>query len=248
MMRRLTSVILTVLLLASVPAFGQGTRGSLSGVVKDPNSAAIVGAAVTLKNAGTGDEFKATTNAQGAFSFPSLAPGKYTATIEAGGFKKTELTEITIEVAQPAAVEVSLEVGAVTEQVTVTGTAQEIINTTSPTLSKTITAKQVQDLPLLSRNPLDLARLQAGLAVQGTDVRNASVQGLRGNATNVTQDGINAMDNFVKGSSFFAISSPSLNATSEFSITVGTVGSDAGRGVAQVSLVTPSGSNGLHGG
>ena len=248
MMRRLTSVILTVLLLASVPAFGQGTRGSLSGVVKDPNSAAIVGATVTLKNAGTGDELKATTNAQGAFSFPSVSPGKYTATIEAGGFKKTELTEITIEVAQPAAVEISLEVGAVTEQVTVTGTAQEIINTTSPTLSKTITAKQVQDLPLLSRNPLDLARLQAGLAVQGTDVRNASVQGLRGNATNVTQDGINAMDNFVKGSSFFAISSPSLNATSEFSITVGTVGSDAGRGVAQVSLVTPSGSNGLHGG
>jgi len=248
MMRRLTSVILTVLLLASVPAFGQGTRGSLSGVVKDPNSAAIVGATVTLKNAGTGEESKATSNAQGAFSFPSLSPGKYTATIEAGGFKKTELTEITIEVAQPAAVEVSLEVGAVTEQVTVTGTAQEVINTTSPTLSKTITAKQVQDLPLLSRNPLDLARLQAGLAVQGTDVRNASVQGLRGNATNVTQDGINAMDNFVKGSSFFAISSPSLNATSEFSITVGTVGSDAGRGVAQVSLVTPSGSNGLHGG
>ncbi len=247
-MRRLTSVILTVLLLASVPAFGQGTRGSLTGTVKDPNSAAIAGASITLKNAATGEEFKTTTNTQGVFSFPLLAPGKYSATIEAGGFKKTELTEVTIEVAQPAAVEVGLEVGAVTEQVTVTGTAQEVINTTSPTLSKTITAKQVQDLPLLTRSPLDLARLQAGLSVNGVDVRNASVQGLRGNATNVTQDGINAMDNFVKGSSFFAISAPSLNATSEFSITVGTVGSDAGRGVAQVSLVTPSGSNGFHGG
>jgi len=249
MMRRLTSVmILTVLLLASLPAFGQGTRGSLRGVVKDPNGAAIVGATVTVKNAGTGEEIKATTNAQGAFSFPSVAPGKYSASVEAGGFKKTELTEINIEVAQPATIDINLEVGAVTEQVTVTGTAQEVINTSSPTLSKTITSKQVQDLPLLSRNPLDLARLQAGLAVNGTNVRDASVQGLRGNATNVTQDGINAMDNFVKGSSFFAISSPSLNATSEFSITVGTVGSDAGRGVAQVSLVTPSGSNGFHGG
>ncbi len=249
MMRRFTSMmILAVLLLASAPAFGQGTRGSLSGVVKDPNSAAIVAATVTLKNSATGEELKTTTNSQGAFSFPSLSPGRYSASIEAGGFKKTELSEITIQVAQPASVDVSLEVGAVTEQVTVTGTAQEVINTSSPTLSKTITAKQVADLPLLSRNPLDLARLQAGLAVNGTDVRNASVQGLRGNATNVSQDGINAMDNFVKGSSFFAISSPSLNATSEFSITVGTVGSDAGRGVAQVSLVTPSGSNGFHGG
>src|SRR5215471_11841052 len=248
MMRRLTSVILTLLLLASVPAFGQSTRGSLSGVVKDPNGAAIANATVTVKNTATNEEAKVTTNQLGAFAFPSLAPGKYSATIEAGGFKKTELTEVTIEVNQPSAVEVSLEVGAVTEQVTVTGTAQEVINTTTPTLSKTITAKQVNDLPLLSRNPLDLARLQAGLAVQGTDVRNASVQGLRGNATNVTQDGINAMDNFVKGSSFFAISSPSLNATSEFSITVGTVGSDAGRGVAQVTLVTPSGTNQFHGG
>ena len=248
MMRRFTSVILTFLMLASVPAFGQGTRGSLTGVVADPNGAAISGASVTLKQSGTNEELKASTNAQGVFSFPSLQPGRYSVTVEANGFKKTELTEVVIEVAQPAKVDVNLEIGAVTEQVTVTGTAQEVINTSSPTLSKTITAKQVQDLPLLSRNPLDLARLQAGLAVNGTDVRNASVQGLRGNATNVTQDGINAMDNFVKGSSFFAISSPSLNATSEFSITVGTVGSDAGRGVAQVSLVTPSGSNGFHGG
>jgi len=240
--------MLTVLLLASfAPVFGQ-TRGTLSGAVTDPKEAAIVGAAVVLKNTATGAEYKTITNAQGNFQFTSVEPGKYSATVEAAGFKKTELTEITVEVSQAARVDVSLEVGAVTEQVTVTGAAQEVINTTSPTLSKTITAKQVVDLPLLSRNPLDLARLQAGLAVNGTDVRNASVQGLRGNATNVTQDGINAMDNFVKGSSFFAISAPSLNATSEFSITVGTVGSDAGRGVAQVTLITPSGSNGFHGG
>src|SRR6185436_18948306 len=141
----------------------------------------------------------------------SLVPGKYAASVEATGFKRSELTEITIEVSQAAKIDVKLEVGAVSEQVTVTSEAQETINTTSPVLTKTINAKQVQDLPLLTRNPLDLARLQAGLAVNGTDVRNAAVQGLRGNATNVTQDGINAMDNFVKGSSFFAISSPSLN-------------------------------------
>jgi hypothetical protein len=247
-MKRLTSVILTLLMLANVPAFAQASRGSLSGLVNDGSGAAIVGASVILKNIATGEENRASTNSQGSFTFPSLEPGKYSATVEATGFKRTEITEITVELSQPAKVDVTLEVGAVSEQVTVTAEAQEVINTTSPVLTKTINAKQVADLPLLSRNPLDLARLQAGLAVQGTDVRNAAVQGLRGNATNVTQDGINAMDNFVKGSSFFALSSPSLNATSEFSITVGTVGSDAGRGVAQVRLVTPSGSNGFHGG
>ncbi|HWP42733.1 MAG TPA: TonB-dependent receptor, partial [Blastocatellia bacterium] len=200
-----------------------------------------------MRNVATGEEFRASTDSQGAFTFPSLAPGNYMATIEASGFKRTEVPDIIIEVSQIAKINVPLEIGAVTEQVTVTGQSQEVINTTSPVLSNTISTRQVKDLPLLSRNPLDLARLQAGLSVTGTDVRNASVGGLRGTATNVTHDGINAMDNFVKTSSFFAISAPSLNATSEFSITVGTVGSDAGRGVAQVKLVTPSGNNELHG-
>jgi hypothetical protein len=246
-MRRLASVVLTLLMLSNIPAFAQSTTGRLNGIVKDPNGAAVSGASVTAKNVATNLEYKASTNSQGAFDFPQLPPGNYSVTVEATGFKKTEITEVSVLVAQVSTLDVGLEVGAVSEQVNVTGGAQEQINTTSPVLSKTITAKQVNDLPLLSRNPLDLARLQAGLAVNGTDVRNASVQGLRGNATNVTQDGINAMDNFVKGSSFFAISSPSLNATSEFSITVGTVGSDAGRGVAQVTLVTASGTNEFHG-
>jgi hypothetical protein len=250
-MKRLSSVVgafILLLTLANLSIFAQSTVGSLSGLIRDPSGAAIVAAKVTLRNLATNEEFRAVTNSQGAFVFPQVVPGRYSATVEATGFKKEDVTGITIEVSQPSKIDLTMEVGAVSEEVTVTGEAQEIINSTSPTLSKTINAKQVQDLPLLNRNPLDLARLQAGLAVNGTDVRNASVQGLRGNATNVTQDGINAMDNFVKGSSFFAISSPSLNATSEFSITVGTVGSDAGRGVAQVTLVTPSGSNQFHGG
>ena len=82
----------------------------------------------------------------------------------------------------------------------------------------------------------------------GTDVRGSSVSGLRQTAVNLTQDGINAMDNFVKTSSMFALTTPSLNSTAEFSITTGTVGSDSGRGAAQVNLVTKGGSNDFHGG
>jgi hypothetical protein len=231
----------------AVPAAAQSTRGSLTGLVSDPNGAAVVAATVIAKNIATGEEAKATTSEQGAFVFPSLLPGKYRVTVEASGFKRAEVTEVTVEVSTPSKINVPLEVGEVSEQVTVTGETQEVINTVSPVLGNTINTRQVKDLPLPSRNPLDLARLQAGIATIGDDTRNSSVGGLRGTATNVTHDGVNAMDNFVKTSSFFAISSPSLNATSEFSIQVGTVGSDAGRGVAQVRLVTPSGTNGLHG-
>jgi len=240
-------VAVVALALFSFTTLGQATRGSLSGLISDQNGAAVSGAKVGAKHVTTGEEFQATTDAQGAFVFPSLPLGQFAVTIEAAGFKRSEVQNVTLEVGTPAKLSVALEVGQVSEAVVVTGEAQEVVNTTNPTLTNVINTRQVRDLPLLGRNPLDLARLQAGIAVTGTDTRNASVGGLRGSATNVTQDGINAMDNFVKTSAFFAISAPSLDSTSEFSVTVGTVGSDAGRGVAQVRMVTKSGTNDFHG-
>ena len=248
-MKKAASVFLTLLLGLSlyIPAWGQATRGSLSGSVTDGAGAAIGAATVVVKNIATGEEFKSTSGEQGGFVFPSLNPGTYKLMVEAAGFKRSEISEVIIDVSTPSKVHVTLEVGAVSESVTVTAGSQEVVNTTSPVLSNTINPKQVQDLPLPGRNPVDLARLQAGIAVNGSNTRTATVGGLRGSATNITQDGINAMDNFVKTDSFFALTSPSINSTSEFSVTVGTVGSDAGRGVAQVRLVTPSGTNSLHG-
>jgi hypothetical protein len=229
-------------------AFGQSTRGSLSGSVNDATGAAVSGATVIAKHIATGEEFRGASDAQGAFVFPSLPLGQFNVTIEASGFKRSEVQKVTVEVATPARLSVALEIGALSEAVVVSGEAQEVVNTTSPTLTNVINPRQVEDLPLPTRNPLDLARLQAGVAVVGDNTRGASVGGLRGAGTNVTQDGINAMDNFVKTDSFFAISAPSLNSTSEFSVSVGTIGSEAGRGVAQVTMVTKSGTNDYHGG
>src|SRR5262245_15162979 len=240
-------IAMFALLLIGSTALGQVTRTSLSGLINDQVGAAVSGAKVTAKHVATNEEFQTTTDAAGAFIFPSMPLGKFSVTIEAAGFKRVEAQDVMLEVGVPAKLNVAMEVGQVSEAVVVTGEVQDVINTTNSTLTNVINTRQVKDLPLLGRNPLDLARLQAGVAVTGDDTRNASVGGLRGSATNVTQDGINAMDNFVKTSSFFAISAPSLDSTSEFSVTVGTVGSDAGRGVAQVRMVTKSGSNEFHG-
>ncbi|MEP6789525.1 MAG: carboxypeptidase-like regulatory domain-containing protein, partial [Acidobacteriota bacterium] len=199
-----------------------------------------------IKNNATGAGRSSTTNDQGRYSFGLLEPGSYSLTIEGTGFKKALATEVTVSVSNETQMSTVLEIGAPTETVTVTST-QEVINTTSPTLTNVINTKQVQDLPIGSRNPLELAALQAGIAVIGTGTRTASVAGLRGSATNVTQDGINAMDNFVKTDSFFARTAPSLGSTSEFSITTGTVDSSAGRGAAQVNIVTKGGTNNYHG-
>jgi len=243
------STILAILLicLSTLTAFGQITTGSLKGSATDPGGAVVAGATVTVVNVATGAERSAVSNSAGVFDFQALQPGTYTISVEAAGFRRAVARDILVSVGSTAEVNIPLEIGPAGETVTVTA-GQEVINSSSPNLTNVINTRQVVDLPLGGRNPVDLAGLQAGIAVVGTGVRGASVAGLRQTAVNLTQDGINAMDNFVKTSSFFAITTPSLNSTAEFSITTGTVGSDAGRGAAQVNLVTKGGSNDYHGG
>ncbi|MFL6335597.1 MAG: carboxypeptidase regulatory-like domain-containing protein [Pyrinomonadaceae bacterium] len=246
--KSLSAALISFLFLLSVSltASGQSTTGSISGVINDPSGATVVGANVSIRNNETGITRDTTSNEAGEYSFPQLEPGKYTLTIEAPGFKKSVAPDIVVAVGVPARTTISLEVGAVSEVVTVTA-VQEIINQSSPTLTNVINTRQVQDLPLGGRNPLELAGLQPGVAVVGTGTRTSSISGLRGSATNVTQDGINAMDNFVKTDSLFAQSAPTLGSTEEISVTTGTTSSDAGRGVAQVRVTTKGGTNDFHG-
>jgi hypothetical protein len=247
-MRKLASRLAVLLFVFMAPVALQAqTKGSLTGTVTDPAGAVVPGANVEIKNNANGATRTTTTNDNGIFQLSELDPGSYTVTVQTSGFKRAVANNIVVNVSVPAQISVALETGQVSETVTVTG-AQDVVNTSSPSLTNVINTRQIVDLPLGDRNPLGLAALQAGIAVIGTDTRGSSVAGLRQTATNVTQDGINVMDNFVKTSSFFAISTPSLNSTAEFSITTGTTSSEAGRGVAQVNMVTKSGTNDFHGG
>jgi hypothetical protein len=238
---------ITIILLLALTAAAQTTTGNLTGTVTDPNGAVVSNANVTVTNQATGAERSTVSNESGAFDFETLQPGKYNLTIEAKGFKKVISRDVTVSVSQTTQVSIPLEIGVAGETVTVTA-SQEVINSTSATITNIINTRQVVDLPLPDRNPVNLAALQAGIAVVGTDARGSSISGLRQTAVNLTQDGINAMDNFVKTSSLFAITTPSLNSTSEFSVTTSTVGADSGRGAAQVNLVTKGGTNEFHGG
>ncbi|MGI9067586.1 MAG: TonB-dependent receptor [Pyrinomonadaceae bacterium] len=247
-MRKFTRMLIVGLAIFMTQVAVQAqTTGSISGTISDPRNEVVGDATVTLVNTATGAERSTVSSSTGTFDFQALQPGTYTITVEAPGFRKAVARDIVVSVGTAASVNIPLEVGLAGETVTVTA-AQETINTSGPSLTNTISTRQVVDLPLPGRNPLELAGLQAGIAVVGTDVRGSSIAGLRQTATNVTQDGINAMDNFVKTSSLFAISTPSLNSTAEMTITTGTVGSEQGRGVGQVTLVTKGGTNEFHGG
>src|SRR5262245_13032961 len=246
-LKQVTWYVIILLAVTCLPVLGQTTRGSLSGQVNDGAGAAVSAAKVIVKNDATGEEFRQATDSQGSFAFLSLPIGRYSATVEAQGFKRSELREIIIEVATPAKLNLALEIGNVSETVSVSSEAQEVINTTTPTLTAVVTRRQVEDLPLPSRDPLDLIRLQAGIAMISNNIRSANPSGLRESTVNLTQDGVNVKDNFLNSEGFFAISNPSVEATSEFSVSTGTNGSDVGRGVTQVRIVTKSGTNELHG-
>ena len=154
------AVFMTLALMAV--AYGQSsTLSNVTGVVNDPSGATVSGANVKITNKATGEEKSTTTTDSGEFTFTQLAPGQYSIVVEAANFKKALAPNISVEVGKPARVTIALEVGSVAETVTVSA-AQEIINTLTPALTTVISTRQVQDLPLPTRNPLDLAGLPFG--------------------------------------------------------------------------------------
>jgi hypothetical protein len=229
-------------------AFGQALNTRLNGTVKDQQGGAISGAKVTLTDNATNTTKTTTSNDEGLFAFGELRAGLYTVAVEATGFKTTTVTDVTVSVDQTATVNVVMEVGGVGESVSVTASdAQAVVNTENAELKNTVLERQIQDLPLNGRNPLSLAGLQAGVNSSGSGTRTASVNGLRGTFTNLTWDGININDNFIRTDGFFGVAAPSVASVSEFTLTTQNGGASDGLGVAQLKLVTPRGTGDFHG-
>src|SRR5215203_36031 len=241
-------VLLTVGLCA-LPALGQSTStGSLSGTVTDPKGAVVAGATVTVKNAGTGQEFSTQTNNDGAYNIPTLASGVYTATIAAAGFKQAAVTDIKIDVGKASTINVGLEIGSANETVTVVG-GGELLQTQSATIGTTLTGRQISDLPTASRDALDLVLAMPGTATPGRP-RTSSVNGLPKGALNITLDGINVQDNLLKSSDgFFTYIRPRTDSISEVTVSTSTPGAESSaEGAVQIKFVTQGGSNQYHGG
>lgn len=246
---------LAFFLVALVAAISLGTAnaqilsGTLAGTVTDASDALVPGADVTVTSLASGKEYKETTDAQGDFTVTDLDNGNYKVTVEHAGFSKTVIETVAVFVSQTSKVNVKLQIAKTGTEIVVQA-EQTVVQTESVELKNTVDRAQMDDLPLPTRNPLDLVKGFAGVITpnggNGT-AGDAFVHGLRGNTTNLTMDGINAQDNTVKTSAFFAIQSPVADTIGEFNVTVGGVGTDAGFGSAQVSMVTQRGSNDLHG-
>lgn len=238
---------LVAIFLVAAGVSGQVLTGTITGTVVDPTDAVIPGAKVTVTDLGTGRVYSATTDSNGTFTFTNLPNGFFSVQVEAEGFAKFQSPRVQVNVAQTSRVYAKLELAKAGSEVIVTS-EQTVVETESPELKNSVDRKQIMNLPLPTRNPLDLVRTMPGIVTPTTSgIADAFVHGLRGNSTNITQDGINVADNFVKTSSFFALSAPTVDSTGEFNVSIGGIGVDAGFGAAQVNIRTQRGSSDFHG-
>jgi hypothetical protein len=233
------------LCLSAFTASAQTTAGRLSGTISGPDGV-LPGATVSAVDNNTAKEITTTSDSDGHFVIPQLEFGAYTVTVKATGFKTYIANEVKIDVGREYSLSPTLEVGNISENVTVVAGA-DIVTSTTPQITNTVSPQQILSLPLITRNPLTLILLQAGTtsnAFQGT-----TINGMRTTLTNITRDGINIQDTFIRtNATDFAPGRPSVDDTGEFTITTANGEADQGYGGAQVRLVTPRGSKDFHGG
>ena len=240
-------------LLCSVSiALAQATS-SVTGTVFDPTGAVIPGARIELVNAANQSKRITTSNSDGRYSLPQVAPGTYDVRASSPGFRSILIGNVQLLVNQPATLDVTFtKVGDNTEAVTVTAEATQV-NTTDASLGNALGNRPIEELPLEARNVAGLLTLQAGVTYIGnredlsTDKRNGSVAGGRSDQANVTLDGVDVNDQ-QNGYAFDSVLRNTLDSVQEFRVTTINPTADLGRSSgAQISLITKSGTNRYHG-
>jgi hypothetical protein len=250
-MRRAVLSILVVGLLAGT-AFAQGA-GQITGVVSDNSGGVIPGVTVVAVESETGISRDTVTAANGRYTFPSLRPTTYEIRAELSGFKSVRQTGVILQANQNLTLNITLELGELSETVTVAGDAATVDVTTS-TLSEVVDSKRIVELPLNGRDAARLSMLVSGMVV--TEVNQESGKTIPGAlrlSTNGTEsrqasfrlDGTNHTDSYFQQNQPF----PFPDALQEFSIQTSNYSAAQGASAgAVVNAVTRSGTNNMHGG
>jgi hypothetical protein len=250
----LTRFLLGIITLAALTAFGisnvsaqsQALNGQIEGVVTDTNGAAVPNATVTGRNLGTGAERTVTTDSGGVYRLPLLPLGTYRVTVEAPNFKRLVREGITIVTGQTATVDISLETGGVSETVTITSDAP-IADDAKIDVGRVMNTREVQNLPLVSRNPYNFSLLQANVTGRpniefGVPRINANGYARR---TNYLLDGNNNTQADRAGIRLMPISEVFV---SEVQLVTNGFAAEFGNTPGLImNAVTPAGTNGIHG-
>ena len=250
-MRILSAILTTAVTCAlAITAYGQGTTSRVTGTVQDPNGATIPGATVTLTNEATNISATTETTSTGTYTFDAVQVGLYTVTVEKQGFKKFISTGNKVDINLPATVNVTLDIGGVTEEVRVQSTAEIVQTSSSGNFGNTVEERTLETLPIVGtrgRNPLDFINFQPGVVPNANTGGGIHVNGARDRAFNFTLDGIDINESSAGGSNFTPIRT-NPDSLTEFQIITSNFTAENGRSSgAQVALVTRSGTNEFHG-
>lgn len=244
-MMRLRSLLIPAAVLFAVILQAQVT-GRVTGSVIDSTGGAIPEATVNLLfPGGATAAFTTKTTAAGDFVLPSVGAGTYDLSVEAAGFLKTQVRGLKVDPGRSTDVPVlKLDVAGVSQSVEVSE-ATQAVQTSNAEVTTTITKTQVQELPITDRSPMGFIRTQVGI---NNASGNTVVNGQRPSYTNITLDGINIQDNFIRQNTMdFQPNLLLLDQVAEMSISTSNASSSAYGGSAQINLVSPSGTNEFHG-
>lgn len=248
--RSLRAVRAAAFLLLAAVAYGQSLTGTIAGNVTDATGAVVPGATIRIINATTRAlVFTGTSDAEGAYLAPALPAGRYNLTFEAPSFRKIEISNVTLQVDQRARVDAALQTGEVTETVTISGETFGQLERDSSSQDEVINTSQVQNLPLPSRNVLNLLPLIAGVSsggnATGLNTRQISVNGSRTLNTEITVDGVSVLN----GTTGEVTRLPSTEALRELKVLTSGYSAEYGRtSGGYVNAVVDSGTRAYRGG
>ena len=257
-----TLLVATLLsFLALTPSHAQVVGGTLSGLVTDPTGATLSGAAVLVRNEETGTERHLTTGGDGHFSAPSISIGTYTITVTHDGFSQQKRTDVALTIGQSKQIDIQLTVDAVQQQVSVEDTPA-VVNLSTQQTSGLVDERQIKQLPLNGRSYDQLITLNPGV-VNYTGQRSGSIGTSNSSVGNMFAiSGRRPQDNLFllngieyTGASLINVTPGGtsgqllgVDAVREFNVVTDTYSASYGkRQGAQISIVTASGTNRLHG-
>jgi hypothetical protein len=251
---RLLNKIVFAMTLFSATLLHAQDSASVTGTVRDSSGATVANAQVTVSAADRGINRETATNGDGEYAVAALPPGSYNIAVVAQGFKKYQAKDVILQVAQKARVDVALQVGAASTEVTVLGADVAQVETQSSDLAGTVTGKEITQLQLNGRNFTQLVTLVPGVSNQTGQDEGAvgiagnvsySINGGRVEYNNWELDGGDNMDN---GSNNTLNVYPSLEAIAEFKVLTSNYGAQYGRnGSGTIEVETKSGTNAFHG-
>ena len=249
----LSTAIAVLVLATAVPAWAQKDMGNIVGSVRDSSGAAVAEAKVAIADIDHGTVLNTTTNSSGEYVAGPLRIGHYTVTVEKAGFKKTVAGPVTLNVQDRVAVDMTLQVGAINETMTISTTTPQLETETSE-LGQVVNGRTATTLPLNGRNFAQLAQLSVGVAPSEPGSRTETSFGFSSNGARALQnnfllDGIDNNANLgdvLNGSAY--VIQPSVDAIGEFKVETNSYSAEFGRGNGAImNAVIKSGTNAFHG-